>query len=145
MRFFGGERDVAGHLLVVMRDAARAKAEGRGVGVAGLQFELRPVDGAAIEARGSAGLQAASAQAEFLQRFAEQNGGRLTGTAGGILLLATVDESVEECAGRDDDGAGRDAAAVAQEDAGDAVRQFSVLGPQIRLRSISRVQLITEG
>ncbi len=146
MRFFGGERDVAGHLFVVMRDAARAEAEGSGILVAGLEFELRPVDGAAIETRGSAGLEAASAEAEILERFAEQNGGGFSGAAGGILLLATVDEAVEKCAGGDDDGAGRDAAAIAQKDAGDAVlsSQFSVLRSRIRGLQWGRLSLMAD-
>ena len=58
---------------------------------------------------------------EFLERFAEQNGGGLSGTSSGILLLAAVDQSVEKSAGGDDDGCGGNAAAIAEKDAGDAV------------------------
>src|SRR5208283_3404383 len=106
-----------------------AEAEGRGVGVAGLNLKFGPVDGAAVEARGRAGLQTASAQAEFLQRFTEQNGSRFAGTAGGVLLLAAVDESVEECPGSDDDSLCGDAATVAEKDAGDAVdSRWSLVG-----------------
>ncbi len=61
--------DVAGHLRIVMSDAAGAETEGRGIGIAGLHFEAGPVDGAAVEARRSAGLEAAAAQAELLERL----------------------------------------------------------------------------
>ena len=44
------------------------------VGISRLHGETRPVDGAAIEARRRAGLEAAAAQAELLQRFAEKDG-----------------------------------------------------------------------
>ena len=126
VRLRGREGDVARHLAVVVRDAAGAEAEGRGIGVAGLGLEARPVDGARVQARRRAGLEAASAQAESLERFAQKNGGRLAGAAGGIWLLAAVDQAVEERTGGDDDRGGGDAAAVAEENAGDAVAQFPV-------------------
>ena len=59
--------DVAADLAP--RNLAGAKAEGRRLGIAGLLFEMRPVDGAAIEARRGSGLESASAQAEALQGF----------------------------------------------------------------------------
>ena len=99
-----------------------AEAEGRGIGVAGLLCEARPVDGAAIEAGRRAGLEAAAAQAETLEAFAEKDAGRLAAAAGGIVLLAAVDEAIEKCAGGDDDGAGVDGAAVAQLEAMSAAR-----------------------
>src|SRR5882724_1294621 len=61
MCLFRRERDEAGHLCVVMGDALGAEAKGRGIGVARLHGELRPVDGASVETRRSAGLQAATA------------------------------------------------------------------------------------
>ncbi len=81
MRLRRGARDVARHLRVVMRDALRAKAERRGIDVAGLLGEARPVDAASIEARRSAGFEAASAQAEILQRLAQQDGVGLAGAS----------------------------------------------------------------
>ena len=107
-----GVGDVAGDLR--LGDAAGAEAEGRGIGVAGLRLEARKIDGAAIEARRSSGLEAAVAEAESLEAFAEKDGGGLAAASGGIGLLATVDESVEEGSGGDDDGAGADGASVAQ-------------------------------
>ena len=97
-----------------MRDASGAKTEGRGIDIAGLHFESRPVDGASVETRRRAGLEAAAAQAKILESFAEQDGGGLAGASGGILLLAAVDQSVEESAGGDDDGLRADGAAVAE-------------------------------
>ena len=124
MRFGRGVGDVAGDLRVVMRDALGAEAEGRGIDVAGLLCEARPVDGASVEARRSAGLEAAAAQAEILQRLAEQDGGGLAGASGGILLLAAVDEAVEKGSGGDDDGVGADGAAVAEVDAENAASEL---------------------
>src|SRR5882724_5360271 len=119
MRLFGRERDVAGHLCVVMGNAPGAKAEGRRVGVARLLGKLRPVDGASVETWRSAGLQTASAQPELLKRFAQQNCVGLSGTPSWILLLAAVNQTVEKRAGRDDDRAGGDAAAIAEENSSD--------------------------
>ena len=124
--FRGGERDVARHLAVGVGDPAGAEAEGRGVGIAGLRLEARPVDGAAVEARRRAGLQPAAAQAELLDVLAQQHRGRLAAASGGNLLLAAVDQAIEKRAGGDDDGVGGDRAAVAQDDsATDATRVFS--------------------
>ena len=82
-----------------MRHALGAEAERRGIGVARLLGEARPVDGASVEARRSAGLEAAAAQAQLLQRFAQQNRVRFAGTPGGILLLAAVNQAVEKSPG----------------------------------------------
>ena len=60
-RFRRGEGDVARDLR--LRNFSGAKAEGSGVGVAGLLLKHLPFDGAAVEARRRAGLEAAGAQA----------------------------------------------------------------------------------
>ncbi len=114
VRLRRGPGDVAGHLRVVVRDALGAEAERRRIDVARLRREARPVDAASIEARRSAGLEAASAQAELLQGFAQQDRVGLARASCGILLLAAVDQSVEERSGGDDDGLRADGAAVAQ-------------------------------
>src|SRR5579862_847545 len=88
-----------------------------GIGVAGLKLELRPVDGAAVEARRRTCFEAATAQSKLLQRFAQQNRSRLARASRRILLLATVDQSVEECSGRNDDGTRADGAAITKFDA----------------------------
>ena len=66
LRFWRGPGDIAGHLRIVMSDSLGAEAERSRVDVARLNLELRPVDGAAIEAWRRAGLQAAAAQSELL-------------------------------------------------------------------------------
>ncbi len=83
MRLRRGVGDVARHLR--LRDPAGAEAERRGVGVARLRGETRPVDGAAIQTRRRAGLEAAAAQAQRLQKFAQQHGSRLAAASGGIM------------------------------------------------------------
>ena len=100
-----------------MRDLLGAEAEGRGIVVAGLHCELRPIDGASVETRRSAGLEAAAAQAERFECFAQQDRGGFAAASRGILLLAAVDQAVEKCSGGDDDGLRADGAAVAQLDA----------------------------
>ena len=85
-----------------MRHALGAEAERSGVGIARLLREAGPVNGASIKARRRSRLQPASAQAEFLQRLSQQNRVRLARTSGRILLLATMNQSVEESASRDD-------------------------------------------
>ena len=118
----GDERDIAGNLLA--NDLLRAEAERSQIFVSGLLLELAPVDGAAVEARGCSGLEAATAQAKLLERFAEEDGGWFSVTTGGIGLLVAMDESVEECTCRDDDGMGADGAAVAKADAGADTSSF---------------------
>ena len=48
MRRFGGKRDVARHLRVVMQNAPGAKAERSWIEIAGLALKARPVNGAAV-------------------------------------------------------------------------------------------------
>src|SRR6266852_4052775 len=64
--FFRREGNVARDLGVVVSDAFGAETERRGIGIAGLNLEGRPVDGASVETGRRAGLQAATAQAELL-------------------------------------------------------------------------------
>ncbi len=64
--------------------------------------------------------ETASAQAQFLESFAEEHGVGFSGASGGILLFTAVDQAVEERAGGDDDGLGADGAAVAERDSDDA-------------------------
>ncbi len=127
MSFRRGVDDVAGHLG--LGDAAGAEAERSGIGVTVLRLKERPVDGAAIEAGRGPGLEAAVAEAERLEIFAEKDGGGFATASGGIGLLAAVDESVEERSGGDDDGAGAHVASIAQAqtlDAAAAGRGFGV-------------------
>ena len=107
-----GEGDVAAYLR--LDDFLGPKAEGRGIGVAGLLFECLPIDGAAVEPRWRPSLESASPKAKSPQRFAEQNRRGLARAAGGIALFAAVDEAVQKCAGGDDGGAGEKIAAIAE-------------------------------
>ena len=93
---------------------ALRKLNGVGSASPGCSSNLLPVDGPAVEARWRAGLEAALAQAKLLQVLAEQDAGGLTGAAGGVLLLAAMNETVEEGAGRHDDGMRMNYAAIAQ-------------------------------
>ena len=96
------------------------KLKGVGSASPGCSSKAFPVDGAAVEARRRAGLEAAGAKAEGAERLAEQDGGGLPAAAGGIALFAAVDEAVEEGSGGDDGGAGEEVAAVAEFEAEDA-------------------------
>src|ERR1700739_2329853 len=95
VRLFCCVRDIAGHLRVVMSDALGAKAEWRGIGIAGLKLEAGPVDSAGIEAGGGPGLKPTAAQAEVLQGFTQEDRRRLARASGRILLLAAVDQTVQ--------------------------------------------------
>src|SRR5579871_3699749 len=88
VRLGRGVCDVARHLRVVMSDPLRAEAERRRVDVAGLGSETRPVNTASVETRRSAGLQAATAQAQFLQRLAQEHRVRLARASRGVLLFS---------------------------------------------------------
>ena len=101
-------------MRVVVGHALGSKAERCGIDVARLFRKARPVDGAAVEARRSAGLKAAAAQAEFLQRLAQQNCVGLAGTSRGVLLLAAVDQSVQKSSCGDDDSLCAHSTAVAK-------------------------------
>ena len=76
----------------------------------------------------------------LLQDFAEQDGGWFAGASGRVLLLAAVDQAVEESAGGDDDGLGADGAAVAKADADgslDARRRWSLVAWSLAKTSLS--------
>ena len=117
MSFGGSPRDVAGHLRVVMRHPLGAEAERRGVCIARLLGEAGPIDGASIQTRRRSGLEPAAAQAQVLQRFPEENCVRFAGAPRGILLLASMYQSVEKSAGGDDDSLRAHSAAVAKANA----------------------------
>src|SRR5437588_4937587 len=115
-----GPREVAGHLRVMMRDAPGAKAERRRIVIPRLYRESRPVNCAAIQPRWGASLQPASSEAQLFQGFTQQDGVRFAGASSGILLLAAVDQAVQESSGGDDDGLRANGAAIAQLHSDDA-------------------------
>src|SRR5258707_12150766 len=98
MRFWSGERDVARHLS--LRDLFGAEAEGRGIGVSGLYFELAPVDGAAVQPWRCSGLEPAAAPAQQLERFTKKLGRWPAAAPGRIALLAPMNTSVGKGSGR---------------------------------------------
>jgi hypothetical protein len=73
------------------------------------------------------GLQAGAAQAQALQRLAKHYAGGLPGASGGTLLLAAVDEAIEEGAGGDDGRGGAEFGAIAEAEAGDSAGGLSLL------------------
>ena len=129
MRLFGGERDIARHLRIVMRNPPRSEAERSGIHISRLPLEARPVNRASVEPRRRPGLEPASAQAKLLERFAQQNRRRFSRTPRRILLLTAVNQPVKKSPGSDDDRIRRNAPPVAQQDAANAVlsSRFSVL------------------
>ena len=115
---WGGGGDAAGDLRV--GDGLRHRAEGLGVGVAVIGGEAVPVDGAAIEARGGAGLEAAEGEGEAVERLGQANGGGVAHAAGGFAVVADVDDAAEEGAGGEDGGGAGEAGAVGADDGGEA-------------------------
>src|ERR1700751_2183195 len=95
-------------------DTAGAETERRRVRIPRLHLESRPVDAAAVQTWRRTRLQAAAAQPEFLQGFAQEYGGWFAGASCGILLLATVDKAVQKRAGRDHNRASPNCATVAK-------------------------------
>ncbi len=96
------------------------EAQHRGVGVALLPLEPVPGDGAAVEARGRAGLEAAHGEREAVEAVGERLGGGLAHAATGAGAVAHMDHAVEEGARGEDHGPGGEAGAVSQGHAGDA-------------------------
>src|SRR5690606_12708771 len=81
-------------------------------------LEAREVDGAPVEPRRGAGLEAAEGETEGAQVLGEGEGGRLADAPARGGALAGVKDAAEEGAGGDDDGVARDEGAVGEEDAG---------------------------
>ena len=130
--FFAGPGDVTGNLRIVMSDPLGAKTERRGIGIARLHLEFRPIDRPTIEAWRRAGLETAPSQAKFLQSFSQENCRRLTGTSGRILLLSAVNQAIEEGPSGDDDRLGADGAPIAELDAQNAAGE-TVVGPRAQV------------
>src|SRR4029079_10331564 len=136
MRFRQSPRDVTGHLRIMVGHSPGTKAEGSGIGIAGLHLKLGPVDSPAVESRRRPGLEPATSQTELLQRLAQQHSGRFSGAARRIWLLAAVDQAIEERSGRNNDSSRADVASVTEADADDRrlfknqIRNFRLLDLQ---------------
>lgn len=79
--------DVAVDLVVHRHAGHKAERLQLGVGVAGLAFELREVDAAAVDAGGRAGLEAAQREA-VLHKAPGQRGGSV-GAVGAAVIVAS--------------------------------------------------------
>src|SRR5262249_5811991 len=97
MRLLRSEGDIARDLL--LSDPASAEAEGRGIVIAGLHLEARPIDSPAIEAWRRSRFQPAAAKPEQLERLTQQLRRRLPASTSGIGLLAAMDQPVEKRSG----------------------------------------------
>ena len=90
-------------------DALGQERKWRGIGIAGLRFELGEVDGAAIEARRRARLQPRPIQAQRAQLVAQQLRRRLAVASAGIPHLPDVRQAVQKRSRGDHHRAGFDA------------------------------------
>ena len=103
------------HRLVRVGDVTRQlldaefigeKGKGLRLVVAGLQFQLAVVDGAAVEAGRSARFEAREAEAQPGERGADAAGGTFASPAAGGFRFARVHQRLQEGAGGDHHGAG---------------------------------------
>ena len=103
------------------RQRARGRLEGEGHGrlVAALRHARRIVDRIAMDARGSAGLEAAERKTQARERRGESARGRLAHASALRLFFSRVHEAAQECAGRNDDGVCLDAPSVLRHRSGD--------------------------
>ena len=113
----------AGHRAGQLRQARaiRHRRHAPRVFVGGLGGQPRPVDRATVEARRSAGLEAAHGEAERAELFAELKRRAFADTPAGLTLAAAIDAAAEESAGGENDGGCRDRAVVGEADAGQAI------------------------
>src|SRR4029077_3870158 len=108
----------AGHLTRPLDALVEGEAEVRAVAV--LPLDLAPIHGAAVDARGSAGLEARYCKSNVLNDLCHLYGWLIPSTSRRNLGVgAEVNAAAEERASRDDDGAGRKPTSVLRLDAGD--------------------------
>ena len=112
MRLCRGKRNVARYLRIVMRHALGSKTKWRGIDVAGLRLEFRPVNAAPIQPRRGSSLKTAPTQPEALQRLTEKHRRRLPRSTSRSLLFAAVDQPIQKCSSCNDDGARANPAVV---------------------------------
>ena len=130
VRCLGRAGDGAGDLW--RRDLVGQEGERHGRVVGRLLLKAIPIDRSLAEARRSAGLETPQLQSQPIQPLGELEGRGFAGAAGGDLPLAEVDEAVEESAGRQHHGAGREATAVSRHDTTNAaVLDDQILDPAL--------------
>lgn len=84
------------------------EGEGPGFGFGGHVFGLVEVDGGKGDSGGGAGFESADVDADGLEEVGEGGDGLVAVASGDGLVLSFVAEAVEEGAGGDNDGSGRD-------------------------------------
>ncbi len=99
-------RDVAADLARVLGSPPEER-EHRRRRIAGLLGEIRVIDGAAVDARRRAGLQAPDRETQVAQPACEADRRWVAGAAARVVDLTDVDLAVEERADRQHDGVGR--------------------------------------
>ena len=132
--------EVARRLLI--RHCFRQKGKGGGGRVARLHSRLCKVDGAAVNARGRAGLEAHEFQPERAERIRERHRGALSVRAAVIDGLAEDDAPAQIRPRGDDDGVCRDPFARLTEDAGDPLACARFLGEEFRHKQLTHVEIV---
>ncbi|MND88127.1 hypothetical protein D3C80_801420 [compost metagenome] len=117
--FLGRMGDAASDLRHL--DPVGQEAEGHRLVVRRLHLQPVPGDGAAVQARGRAGLQTPHHQARAIEVGGQARRRRLAEATGGDPLLAAMDDAVEEGAGRQDHGAGAKLSPLARRHPDDAL------------------------
>lgn len=92
-----GMGDPATDLLGLMLTLAEEGHQRRGC-ITRLLGHHREIHGTTVDAWRRAGLQATDAQWQLTQAMRQSDGGRITGTAAGVVLQTNVDKSAEESA-----------------------------------------------
>ncbi|MNQ70078.1 hypothetical protein D3C85_847020 [compost metagenome] len=115
---FGRMGDAAGdlgHFNLVGQETERHRLV-----VRRLHLQLVPGDGAAVQTRGRARLQTAHHQTRAIEVSGQTDRRRLAKTTSGDTLFATMDDSVEEGASRQDHSPGAKLSSLAHRHADDA-------------------------
>ncbi|OPZ80125.1 MAG: hypothetical protein BWY77_01226 [bacterium ADurb.Bin431] len=99
-----GAGEVAGKL--VHFEVLMAEAERDDLGVPGLLLHALQIDGAAVEARGGAGLEPAAVEAVVGELFGDAAGGRFSAAPSRKVVEADMNEAVEKGAGTEDNRTG---------------------------------------
>src|SRR3954453_9197211 len=101
-------------------DRIRQERERRRRIVAMLRHELREIDASAVKPRRRACLEAPPLEPKRFERFGQFAGRRLADTSGRALFAANMDQTIEECAGGDDERAAGEPLTILQLEAGNA-------------------------
>ena len=135
VRRLGGAGDAA--LDLGLLDALGQRRERLRRLVAGLHLDRGPVDGAAVEPRRRAGLEATERKPDPLQRERQTDRRRLADAAGRRLALADMDQAAQERSGGENDGPCPELAPVRERETGDpAIADDQIVGLGLDHREI---------